>query len=42
MKTVLGILYFVAFCIFAYVWKNENKNKKISDEIDELRRKYNL
>ena len=42
MKTVLVCIYLVALAGIGYIIQSGKENEKISQEIDELRRKYNL
>ena len=42
MKAVLVCIYLVALAGIGYIIQSGKENEKISQEIDELRRKYNL
>lgn len=42
MKAVLVCIYLVALAVIGYIIQTGKENEKISQEIDELRRKYNL
>lgn len=42
MKAVLVCIYLVVLAGIGYIIQTGKENEKISQEIDELRRKYNL